>query len=87
MLSLVVINIQDLLNTIIPHFMNYPLLSQKLADFELFVKIVKLLNEGAQFNSLGLQKIINIKASLNKGSSDFIKSHFSSINPGTRQII
>jgi hypothetical protein len=48
-------NVKDLLNVIIPHFIYYPLLSQKLADFKLFVKIVQLLNEGANLNNDGLQ--------------------------------
>jgi len=56
-----------LLNVIIPHFMNYPLLTQKAADFNLFVQIVQLMNKGAHLNHSGLQQIANIKASLNKG--------------------
>ena len=49
-------NIRDLLNIIIPHFVNYPLLSQKSADFYLFMQIVQLMNEGAHLNNTGLQK-------------------------------
>lgn len=33
------------------------------------------------------QKIVDIKASMNKGSSDFVKSNFSQINPVKRDII
>jgi len=47
--------------------MNYPLLTQKAADFNLFVQIVQLMNKGAHLNHSGLQQIANIKASLNKG--------------------
>jgi hypothetical protein len=36
-----VANVRDLENVIIPHFIEYPLLTQKAADFKLFVKIVQ----------------------------------------------
>jgi len=80
-------SITELLNVIIPHFMNYPLLTQKAADFNLFVQIVQLMNKGAHLNHAGLQLIVNIKASLNKGSSDFVVSKFPIINPVKRDII
>jgi len=75
----------DLLNVIIPHFMNYPLLSQKSTDFKLFVRILHLINEGAHLNEIGLQEIVNINASLNRGISNFVKSQFSHIQPVLRE--
>lgn len=39
--------LHDLTNIIIPHFVNYPLLSQKAADFYLFKQIVNLINTKA----------------------------------------
>lgn len=80
-------SVTDLLTVIIPHFLKYPLLTQKAADFKLFVQIVQLLNEGAHLTETGLQKIVNIKASMNKGSSEFVKSNFSQINPVERETI
>jgi len=79
----------DLLKVIIPHFIKYPLLTQKAADFKLFVQIVQLMNEGAHLNQTGasFQQIVNIKASLNNGNSDFIKSKFPLINPVKRETI
>jgi len=75
--------------------MNYPLLTQKAADFNLFVQIVQLMNKGAHLNHSGLQQIANIKASLNKGKgisdsdsdSDFVLSKFPIINPVKRETI
>ena len=72
-----VTSIKDLTNVIIPHFIKYPLLTQKLADFKLFINIVELIKNNAHLNKAGLQQIINIKASMNKGASDFVKSEFS----------
>lgn len=80
-------SLTDLLNVIIPHFMNYSLLTQKAADFKLFVQIVQLMNKDAHLNHAGLQQIVNIKASMNKGNSDFVKSKFPQINPIKRETI
>lgn len=76
-----------MLNVIYPHFFKYPLLSQKAADFKLFVRIVKLLNEKAHLNKTGLEQIVNIKSTLNKGNSDFVISNFTNIKPEPREII
>jgi len=80
-------SVTELLNVIIPHFINYPLLTQKAADFNLFVQIVQLMNKGAHLNHAGLQQIANIKASLNKGISNFVMSNFLIINPVKRETI
>jgi len=44
------------------------------------------MDKGAHLNKDGLQQIINIKASMNKGVSDLIKSTFK-VNPVERLII
>nr|YP_010218752.1 LAGLIDADG endonuclease [Morchella brunnea]UBU98569.1 LAGLIDADG endonuclease [Morchella brunnea] len=68
-----VASIIDLTNVIIPHFLRYPLLSQKQVDFFLFKSVVELVNAKEHLTLLGLQKkIVNIKASLNKGLSNFL---------------
>ena len=36
-------NKYDLNNIIIPHFLNYPLLTQKYSDFILFSKVIKII--------------------------------------------
>nr|YP_010835458.1 hypothetical protein QLP32_mgp32 [Perenniporia fraxinea]WFS78691.1 hypothetical protein [Perenniporia fraxinea] len=82
-----VYNLKDLTNIIIPHFNKYPLLTQKAADFNLFVQIIELMNKGAHTTVEGLQKIINIKASLNLGLSDAQKSEFNQVKPVERKII
>ena len=47
------------------------LLTQKGADFILFKEVVKLMNNKAHLSIQGLNQIINIKASMNLGLSDF----------------
>lgn len=49
--------------------------------------MVELIKNNAHLNKAGLQQIINIKASMNKGASDFVKSEFSQIVPVEREII
>ncbi len=86
-------SVTELLNIIIPHFNKYVLLTQKAADFKLFVQIVQLMNKGAHLNYAGLQEIVNIKASMNKSNSvasqskRFVKSKFPHINPVKRNTI
>jgi hypothetical protein len=78
--------LKDLTTIIIPHFKKYPLISQKAADFILFEQIVELMNKGAHKNLDGLQQIINIKASINLGISETVKSEFE-VNPIKRPVI
>jgi len=80
-------NIKNLINIIIPLFQKYSLLTQKRADFILFKQIVELMNKGNHLTINGIQQIINLKASMNLGLSDLIKSEFSTINPIQRPII
>jgi hypothetical protein len=47
------------------HFDKYPLLTQKRADFELFREVINIVSKKEHLTSEGLQKIVNIKASMN----------------------
>ena len=76
-------SIKDL-NKLINHFEKYPLLSQKAADFLLFKKVVNLMANKAHFVIEGLNQIINIKASMNLGLSDKLKSEFKEFTPVER---
>lgn len=80
-------NIKDLTNIIIPFFSKYPLLTQKAADFLLFKTIVNLIYNKNHLTIEGLNQIINIKASMNIGLSEIIKSNFNNIVAVNRPII
>lgn len=61
---------EDICNIIIPHFSNFPLLTQKRADFELFKQGVLYLKD-REFLSLSLDDIkylTSLKASIGRGS-------------------
>jgi LAGLIDADG endonuclease len=73
-------NLNEITKVIIPHFENYPLITQKQSDFLLFKEIIKLMDKNEHLNKDGLVKIINLKASLNKGLSDKLKINFPNTN-------
>jgi hypothetical protein len=60
-----VASLQDLTNIVIPHFDKFPLITQKKADFELFKKVVELMNRKEHLTIEGLQQIVAIKVSMN----------------------
>lgn len=68
-------SVRDLANVIIPHFYNYPLVTQKGADFELFKRAIGILNQGP-LSIERLQEIVNIRASLNRGLSSSLQASF-----------
>ena len=63
-------SVKDIINVIIPHFDKYPLLTQKRADYLLFKSAVLLINDKKHLTLEGLQDIVNIRASMNKGLSE-----------------
>ena len=82
-----VASLSDLINVIIPHFIKYPLLTQKSADFFLFKMVVELMRKKEHLTIEGLTKVINIRASMNKGLTDILKFNFPNFTPVNRPII
>jgi hypothetical protein len=62
-------------------------LTQKAADFKLFKQIIELIKKKNHLTLEGLYQIINIKASMNLGLSDMLKSEFKNYIPIERPII
>jgi hypothetical protein len=80
-------SVQELTNVIIPHFENYPLFTQKKADFILFKLALDIINNKQPKKPLTLEylnKLIAIKGSLNWGLSDVLKKAFPDIAPVLR---
>jgi LAGLIDADG endonuclease len=69
---------------IIDHFNLYPLKTQKYADFLLFKKAFYIINDKKHLTIEGLQELISIRASLNKGLSERLKLAFPNIKPVLR---
>jgi len=60
-------SVKDLLNIIIPHFRQYPLCTQKQADFILFEQVVILMGLKQHLTDSGLLLILGLRANLNNG--------------------
>jgi hypothetical protein len=80
-------SLKALTNVIIPHFDKYPLLTQKYADFKMFKHVVELMVNKEHLTPEGLQKIINLKASINKGLPDNLKAAFPDTKPVQRPVV
>jgi hypothetical protein len=83
-------SLKDLNNIIIPHFVfkdKYPLLTQKRADFQLFKMAIELINNKKHLTKEGLNQILSIKASINKGLSPVLMESFPDIIPVERPYV
>jgi hypothetical protein len=69
-------SLDQILNKVIPHFDKYPLKTKKYADYILFKEAIQLMSRGEHLTYEGLQKIINIRATLNKGLTPVLKEAF-----------
>ena len=80
-------SIEDL-SVIINHFDKYPLLTQKLVDFEFFKLAFNIVINKEHLTQEGLKKLVAIKASMNRENiSDGLKSAFPNITPVTRSFV
>jgi hypothetical protein len=70
-----VFSIKDL-KIIIDHFERYPLITKKQIDYKLFKQALELIQNKEHFTISGFQKIVNIRASMNKGLSNSLKGYF-----------
>ena len=55
----------DLNNKIIPFFIKYPIIGQKLLDFQDFCRVADLINKKDHLTIDGLKKISEIKSGMN----------------------
>jgi len=70
-------NLKDLVETVVPHFLRYPLLSSKHADFVLFNEVCQRMNRGEHRTREGFRTIVEAAMRMNssgkrKYSSDDI---------------
>jgi hypothetical protein len=80
-------SIKDLTNVIIPHFLKYPLITKKRADFLLFKMVVELMNKKEHLTIEGLHKIISIRAAMNTGLTAALTEAFPNIIPIDRPLV
>jgi len=84
-----VISSQKDLQVLMSHFENYPLITQKRADFEIFKRILEIVSNKGHLNNQenGLQEIVNLRATLNLGLSDALKNAFPNTVPVAKPLV
>ena len=87
-------SIEDITTKVLPHFDMYPLISKKYSDYLLFKEAVKTIHsenhltpERKMTRKLLMEKIVAIKASLNRGLSSELKISFPNTVPVPRPIV
>ena len=87
--SAVEFNVQSLkeLDTVINHFQKFPLITKKLADFELLKRVYIKMKRKEHLTSEGLPKIVALKAAMNLGLSEKLKMAFPDVFPAERPIV
>jgi hypothetical protein len=78
---------KELISVLIPHFDKYPLITQKKADYLLFKSVLDIMSRGDHLTEEGLKMIISIKASMNNGLSNNLKTVFPCITPVKRPVV
>ena len=79
-------SIKDL-KFIIEHFENYPLITKKLSDFILFKLVFDLVITKEHLKIEGLNKIVDIRATLNTGINENLKESFPGLMPIERPVV
>jgi len=69
------------------HFDNFPLISQKFADYLLFKEAFSIYSNSEHLKTEGLKKLVAIKGSINKGLSDELKKAFPDVKPVPRPLV
>lgn len=75
------------MSKIVPHFDEFSLITQKQADYVLFKRVALMMKQGEHLTEKGLQKIINIRASMNLGLSPNLKNAFPLWKPVNRPLV
>nr|YP_009690195.1 LAGLIDADG homing endonuclease [Porodaedalea pini]QEG56975.1 LAGLIDADG homing endonuclease [Porodaedalea pini] len=79
-------NVTELNEVIIPHFSKYPLISNKNIDFFLWSKVIKLVLNKEHLKWPGFLTVLSFYASINRGVSKKVLTHFPDIKPFDRPV-
>lgn len=77
----------ELIEKVLPHFDKYPLITQKRTDYELFKRILLLMDKKEHLSKAGFEELISIRSSLNLGLADNIQAEFPNIIPCHRPLV
>lgn len=77
-------SLNSIITKVIPHFDKYPLVTNKRFDYLLWREIAMKMQRGEHLTVEGLQSIVNIRASLNKGLRPSLQEAFPNSTPVLR---
>jgi hypothetical protein len=75
------------IEAVISHFQKFPLLTEKLADFVLFMEVYNIVISKEHLTETGLRQIVARKASMNNGLSLVLTSVFADVTPVNRPLV
>ena len=78
---------EQIIKIIWPFFDKYSLITEKLGDYLLFKKVLELMSTKEHLTQGGLEKIVSLKASINKGLSEELQAAFPQCVPTPRPVI
>ena len=81
-----VTNLKDL-EVVIDHFDQYPLITQKLGDYELFKQAYFLVKNKEHLTLEGIQKLVGVKAGINRGLTSDLKEAFPDLISVNRPLV
>jgi hypothetical protein len=64
-------SVRELVERVIPHFGQYPLISGKRHDYKAFAEVCQLMLRGEHLNISGLRKILQLASHVNVGNKKF----------------
>ena len=77
-------SVSDIYRTIIPHFKEYPLLTQKFKDFEKFNLIIDMMIENKHLSNKWIQDILDIAYTMNpSGKRKYAKETLAKVAEAT----
>ena len=75
------------IEAVISYFQKYPLITEKSADFALFMEVYNIIISKQHLTETGLRKIVARKASMNNGLSLALTSVFDDVTPVNRPLV
>jgi hypothetical protein len=76
-----IVSLSEIINTIIPHFEKYPLMTKTREEFELFKQVALIMKKKEHLSSEGFHKILSLKAAMRNGLTGVLAENFPNTLP------
>lgn len=74
-------SISEIIDTIIPHFDKYPLMTQRQEEFELFKEVALIIHNKQHLTEQGFREILSLKAGMRNGLTKLLVENFPNTLP------